>query len=85
MAGILGFDEGGEGIDFEGRGSEWFETDACFFKEVCILTNPVGVLGAELESDWEEQALGGNTALKHAVVHLLEENSFVGCVLVYQN
>jgi hypothetical protein len=72
--------EGGEGVEFEGVGTEDFDAESNLLESNEILANEVEVFRAEFYGDWDQEALGiwglglGACAL--------EEDTFVGGLLV---
>lgn len=79
---VAGFDHGGKGVDQEGVGAEAGDADTGLLEGLELGEEEVGFAGEEVEGDGEEELLGGGVLEGHAAEHLLEEDAFVGGVLI---
>ena len=83
--GVIGFEEGGKGFDFESVWAEGFEFDAEAVERFEVAGDDVGVFGGELEGERDEEALGGDAVVFHGAAYLFEHDAFVGGVLVHED
>lgn len=83
---IRGANERGEGVQQERSFTEFAEADTQAIEHVEVPANEVGFPNGDFDGLGQEQALGGGLGgFFHTGEHLLEEDAFVGSVLVEED